>query len=268
MNSTPDSKVTESDKVTQPDEALIARADERLAHAYEQIARADEQLARVTEQLSKLEQDATGHPLAVPGRQPSHGRLALRGVTGLLVAACVLLAAFVSQSSYGDATKLTIARWAPHLTSTSSLALEKPGLPAQGSTSTVQVATAEAAPPLQATPSAQTAPHEAAPTAAPLSPKLAESLQTITRDLANVAQGIEQLKAGQEQMASDNAKATEQLKASQEQVTRLIAKVSEQNLRPKPSAPPPRPIAAPTRKPVPTLPQARAQPIELRPEEQ
>jgi hypothetical protein len=83
MNSTPDSKVTESDKVTQPDEALIARADERLAHAYEQIARADEQLARVTEQLSKLEQDATGHPLAVPGRQPSHGRLALRGVTGL-----------------------------------------------------------------------------------------------------------------------------------------------------------------------------------------
>jgi hypothetical protein len=31
------------------------------------------------------------------------------------------------------------------------------------------------------------------------------------------------------------------------------AKTSEQNLRPKISAPPPRPIAAPTRKPVPTL---------------
>jgi hypothetical protein len=75
-----------------------------------------------------------------------------------------------------------------------------------------------------------------------------------------VEQGIEQLKASQEQMASNNAKAVEQLKASQEQTTQLIAKASEQNLRPKTPAPQPRPIATPTRKPVPTLPspQARA----------
>ena len=74
-------------------------------------------------------------------------------------------------------------------------------------------------------------------------------------------------------MASDNAKAVEQLKASQEQMTRLIAKASEQNLQPKTSAPAPRPIATPTRKPVSTLPSPQAReraqaPMQLQPEEQ
>ena len=84
----------------------------------------------------------------------------------------------------------------------------------------------------------------------------------MARDLANVEQRIEQLKTSQEQMVRDNAELGEQLKASQEQMARLIAKASEQNLRPKASAPPPRPIATPTRKPVPKLssPQATAKP--------
>ena len=49
-------------------------------------------------------------------------------------------------------------------------------------------------------------------------------LQTMARDLANVQQGIEQLKTSQEQTASGNAKALEQLKTSQEQIdaARLI----------------------------------------------
>ena len=125
----------------------------------------------------------------------------------------------------------------------------------------------------QAAPPAQTASQDAAPAAAPVPPELALSLRTMARDLANVEQGLEQLKASQQQMASDNAKAVEQLKASHEQMTRLIAKASEQNLRSRTSAPPPRPIATPTRKPVPTLPsqptRQRAQvPIQLEPEEQ
>ena len=82
----------------------------------------------------------------------------------------------------------------------------------------------------------------------------------MARDLATLGQEIEQLKAGQEQMARDNANTAEQLKASREQMARVLAKASEQNLRPKMSAP--RPTAATTRKPVPTLPspQAIAQP--------
>jgi septal ring factor EnvC (AmiA/AmiB activator) len=94
-------------------------------------------------------------------------------------------------------------------------------------------------------------------------------LQSISRDLAIAGQEIEQLKAGmeqlktnQEQMARDNARAAEQFKASQEAMARDIAKASEQSQRHQISAPPPRPIATQTRKPVPILPssQARAQP--------
>ena len=242
---------TENPTATEADDVLIARADARLAHAYEQIARADEQLARVTEKLSKMEHNSTRHPPAVPRQKPSHGRPALRGLIGLLLAACIGVAAFVSQSSYGDAAKLILSRWAPHLVPAPSLPLEKSGPPSQPSPSTVQVAAVEAAPP-QATPSALATAQGVAPTAAPTSPELAQVRQTMTRVLANVEQGIEQLKAGQERMASDNAKVVEQLRVNQEQVARLIAKTSEQNPEPKTSAPLPRPIASPTRKPVPT----------------
>jgi hypothetical protein len=261
MNSTTDPKAIE------PNDVLVARADERLVHAYDQIARADEQLARLNEQLSKLE--AAHHPSAVVGHRPPRGGPTRRGFIGLLLAVCIFVGAFVSQSSYGDAARLIVARWAPQPILTSSLPTEKPGLPAQPIPSTVQVAAATPVLP-QPTPSAQTAPQEVAPTAAP---ELAQLLQTMARDLANVEQGIEQLKANQEQTARENAMATEQLKASQEQMTRLIAKASEQNLRPRTSAPPLRPIANPTRKPVPThqSPQASARPqapTQLQPDDQ
>jgi hypothetical protein len=263
---------TTYDEATEPNNILIARADERLAHAYEQIASADEQLARVNEQISRLEQDAARNSSAVPHRARSRDRSVIRGFVGLLLAACIIAAAFVSQSSYSDAAKVTIAKWAPQLVSGS---LEKPGLAAQPGPSPVQVAAGDAATPQAATATPPTAP-EVAPTPAPVPPELVQLMQTMAHDLANVEQGIEQLKASQEQMAIDNAKAVEQLKASQEQMTRLISKTSEQNARPKPSAlPSPPPIAGPARKPVVvparSMPQARAQPhtpVQLQPDDQ
>jgi hypothetical protein len=265
MNSTPNAKAIE------PDDDLIARADEGLAHAYEQIVRADEQIARVNEQVSKLERDAAHNPSAARGRMRSRGRPMLRGLIGLLLAACIFITAFVSQSSHGDAAKPIFARWTPRLIATASLPMENPGLPAQPSPSAVQLAAAEPVA-AQPTPLAQTAPRAIAPPAAPVSPEVAQLLQSMVGDLANLEQRIAQLKVSQEQMATDNARAVEQLKASQEQMTRLIAKASEQNLRPKTSAPPPGPIASPARKPVPKLPspQARAQPrapVQLQPDE-
>jgi uncharacterized membrane protein YccC len=271
MNSTTDPKAIE------PDDALAARADERLVHAYDQIARADKQLARLTEQLSKLERDAAYRPSAVVGNRPPRGRPALRGFIGLLLAVCIVVGAFVSRSSYGDAAKLIAAQWVQQPILTSWLPIDKPVVPAQPNPSAVQVAAATAVLPLP-TPSAQTVAQDAAPTTVPISPELAPLLQTMARDLANVQQGIAELKANQEQTARENAKATEQLRASQEQMTRLIAKaseqnkISEQNLRPT-SAPPLRPIATPTRKPVPTQqsPQARARPqapTQLQPNDQ
>jgi hypothetical protein len=233
-------------KQTDPQHVLVARLDEELAHAHEQITRADEQIARAEEQLSKLEHDA------VPGNRPLFDRPAVRGLTGLLLAACIGVAAIAWQSSYGDAAKEIVARWAPQRVVTSSPPPENPGLPAQPSPHAVQAAAAKTAPP-QPAPLAQTAPEDVAPTAAALSPELTQLLQSMARDLATLGQGIEQLKASQEQMARDNANAAAQFKASQEQIARVIAKASEQSLRPRIPTPPPRPAATPTRKPVPPL---------------
>lgn len=308
MNSMPNPKQTD------PHDVAVAA----LKQAHEQIGRAEKQLPRVDEQVSKLAQGTARNPsekpLAVPGRRSSRGRLALRGLLiGLLLAACIG-AAVIAWQSHGDGAKQTIARWAPQLDLTSSLAPKNP-VPAQPSPPAVQASAAKAAPP-QPAPPAQSAPAGAAPTAAAPSPGQAQWLQSIARDVAAVEQEIEQLKASieqlktsqeqmvrdnaelaeqlkaaqeqmvrdnaavaeqlkaaQAQMARDNENAAEQLKASQEQIARLVAKASEQNLRPNTSAPAPRPIAIPTRKPMRKLssPQARAQPlapIQGRPEQQ
>jgi hypothetical protein len=261
-----------------------------LKEAGQQIGPANKQLPRINEQVSKSEPDAARHPsvqqkrLAVPPRRSSRGRLALQGLIGLLVAACIGAAAMVLRS-HGEVA----ARWAP-LYLTSSPAPENP-VPAQSSPSAVQASASKAAPPQPALPApqAQTALAGSAPTAAGPSPEQEQLLQLLARGfLAVVEQEIdelktsieqlktsqeqmvrnnsavaEQLKAAQEQMVRDNAAVAEQLKATQEQMARLIAKASEQQLRPKTSAPPPRSIATPTGKRVPKLssPQARAQPL-------
>ena len=89
---------------------------------------------------------------------------------------------------------------------------------------------------------------------------ITQLLQTMARDLANVERNIEQLKANQQQIASDNSKAIEELKASQEEIKRVLAKVSEQNL-PKTSPPPTQPTPT-LRKPERThqAPYVRARP--------
>jgi hypothetical protein len=263
---------------------LVARADERLAHAYEQIALADEQLARINEQIFKLDRDAA-HRSPDPKRavrelhRPSRGRPALRGFIGLLLTASICFAAFASQS-YGETVRLMISRWAPQLAS--SLPSATPQLAAQESKPAVQVAAADAAF-SQLSPPAQAAPQDAA--AAPIPPEVTQSLQTMARDLANVQQQIEQLKASQDELTRENARTAQELKASQEQIARMISSAPEQNQRPRTpaatpgaasrttSANPPLPAAKPARKPVSTLPstQARAQaraPVQLQPRQQ
>jgi len=245
--------------------AVFARVDEELANVYEQLTRADEQIAGLQEQRSKSEHGAARHPSdhpqtrvntfrpAVLGKRASLGGRAIRGFTGLILTACIGAAAIVWQSSYGDAARRIAARWTPQFVATSSLPLENPDLSAQPSPPPVQAAAAKTASP-QPPPLAQTAAEDVAPTVAALPPEVTQLLQSMARDLATAGQGIEQLKASQEQMTRDNASIAEQLKANQEQMARVIAKVSEQSPRPKISAPPPRLAAAPARKPAPTLP--------------
>ena len=260
---------TANPKQTDSRHVMVARADEELAHAHEQITRAHEEIGRTEEQLSELQHDVARQPSdhpqsrmntfrpAVPSNPPSLGRRAVRAFISLALLGCIGVAAMAWQSpSSGDAAKQMIARWAPQLAPTLLLTLESPGLPAQRAPLAVRASAASAAPP-QPAPLAQIAPQGVVPPASALSPELAQLLQSMARDLATVGQRIEQLKAS-----------IDQLKAGQQQMSREIAKpfeskASEQNLRPKTSAPPPRPTAASTRKPV-TLssPQATAQQAE------
>jgi septal ring factor EnvC (AmiA/AmiB activator) len=76
---------------------------------------------------------------------------------------------------------------------------------------------------------AQPAAQDAAPTATAVPPDQTQLLQTMARDLANMERSIEELRANQQQTASDTSKAIEALKASQEEIKRTLAKVSEQN---------------------------------------
>ena len=295
----------EDPKATESGDALVERADIGQAQAYEQIAQAneqltqsasnpkatepangliepaDERLARETEQISEPEPDAVQDPSLVPGR-PSAGRPALRGLIGLLLAASIFVAAFVSQSSHIDPAKLTVVRWVAQLGSTSSEPLNQSERRVPRGVSAAQPNAAESMA-SQLTPSPQTAPQEVAATAS-LSLDQAQTLQVIARDLAKLGQRIEELNTRQEQMAGENAKAIEQLTASQDQLARenikaiqqlertqeqvardnaktaeqikagrekmarfLAARASEQNLQPKTPAPKPRPIAAPKR---------------------
>jgi hypothetical protein len=151
-----------------------------------------------------------------------------------------------------------------------------------------QVATAETTAPPTTPPQVAAAQAAAPPQAAPppqstVSADVGQMLQGMAHDIASLQQGIEQLKAGQEQMARDNAKLAEQLKASQEQLTRVAARASEASIHPRPplpASPKPPPVGAarrpsPPPPPLTTLPppqaiappQAAASPAQLQAED-
>jgi hypothetical protein len=270
MNSTPNTK-----------DVLIARADEQLARVRERIASADEDIARVTEQLSKMERDEAHSPSVRPGDdaqnpsarpgddarspsaefgpQPPRGKSAGPGSIGLLrigllLAACLVVAALVTQLSR-DGVKLIGARWMQRV-STSSSPPTNPPLSAQPSRS-LELTTAETAP-AQAAPLARTGPQDAAPAAAGVS-ELMQLQQATARDVANLKREIEQLKVKQDQMAADNSKAIEQLKAKQDDMARLLAKVSEQSALPVTSLPSAGPPQSPQARMRPRAPPPRRQ---------
>ena len=250
------------------DAELVARADQRLAHAYEQIALADEQLARVNEQMSRLENEGARKNSS---RRSSRGRPALRGFIGLLLTAGICTAAF-AWHSYGETVRPMIAQWAPQLAAASSLPSETPRLAAD-TPPAVQLAAADAAISQLPAP-AQTVAHDAA--ASPMPPETTQLLQAMTRDLADLRQEFEQLKAGHEALTREtagNAKQLNEFRESQQQTARAIANLSEQNQR-RTSVAQPQPVANSVRKPVSAVAprQARAQaartPVQLQPQQQ
>ena len=157
-------------------------------------ARAHEKVAQADERVSESEDKVALHPSdqrkqpTVPDRRTSRGGLTL-GLVGSLLAASYGVVAFW-ESPYGDATKQIVTRWA--------------------------------------LPLVQTTPQDPAPKFALMSPDLMQHLQTMARDLANVAQGIEQLRNSQEQLTYDNATVAEQFKAALSQMNRNDAAAAEQ----------------------------------------
>jgi hypothetical protein len=248
-------KATSNPKATESGDALVERADIGRGQAYEKISQtneqvtqsasnpkatesakgliepADERLAHETEQICKPELDGVQDPSPVPGRPLSAGRPALRGLIGLLLAASIFVAAFVSQSSHIDLARLTVVRWVAQLGSTSSEPLNQSERRVPRSVSAARLSAAEAMA-SQATPSPQTAPQEVAATAS-LSLDQAQMLQVITRDLAKLGQRIEELNTRQEQMAGENAKLdrAQMLQAMAPDLAKLGQRIDELSTR-------------------------------------
>jgi hypothetical protein len=152
--------------------------------------------------------DLNNDPLATD--RPSLGRRTSRSLARFLVTACIGVAATLAWQSYGGTAKQMIANSAPQLSwllslpamnlpSGREIAVEQPSPPAvQASAPQAASAQAGAVAPTASEPAASTAPT------AP-SPDL-QQLATMAHDLAAVRQSVEQLAAGQEQMARDIAK--------------------------------------------------------------
>ena len=192
--------------------AAIAQAHRQIGHADEQFVQGDETAFKLEKEKKAMRHPSNEQPRsAEPGRGSSRRRLVLRSLIGLLAVACIGVAAFAWPSPHGKA--------APEPISTSSVSIKKKELPAQPAPSNADVAAKTDAGLPQPSSQAQTTLQRAAPvapTAAPMAPDLAQSIQMITRELANVEQGIDQLKTGQAQIVRDNAELAEHLKAMQE----------------------------------------------------
>src|SRR6516225_4000258 len=175
MHSTSDPKQADPDG-----DVLIASLTEELEKAIprgpEPLSRVQEQVSKLEREISKLERDAVRYPsdqqIPVNTFRPTFPRdkPARRGLIGLLLAACIFVAAFALQSSYGDAVRPIIARWAPQLVPTSSQLLKKKELSAQPSPPSVQAAAAEPAP------QAHTTQQDVGATAAQAPPEVAQLL--------------------------------------------------------------------------------------------
>ncbi|MDB5580238.1 MAG: hypothetical protein JWR80_5414 [Bradyrhizobium sp.] len=178
--------------------------------------------------------------------QPTTGRWAKSAV--MLVLAICSAAAAAAWQNHGDAAKQMISNWVPAFAVTSSPPAETAALPGQTDTPAAQASVAEQTP---APPAAPAQPPESAVTAAEAPSPDTTQLQVMARDLAAMAQQVEQLKAS-----------IAELKTSQQAMVRDAVRTSEvkpaeikpaaPNPRPKTAAPPPRTAAAPPHRPMPS----------------
>jgi hypothetical protein len=140
----------------------------------------------------------------------SRFRLVLGSLIGLLGLASICFVVFAWQMSHGQVASEPI--------STSSISIKRnEDLQAQPAPGNADAAgRTDTRPPLQT--KVERVAAETTPVAAPMATDLAPQIQMIVREFANLQQGIDQLKAGQSQMARDNSELAERLKAAQAQM--------------------------------------------------
>jgi hypothetical protein len=163
-----------------------------------------------------------------------------------LVAILIGVVATLAWQSYSDAAKQVIATSAPELGWSPGTKQMIAGWVQQlGWTKPPAVSEKQSAP------VTQTATETGAPKA-PAAPSIdPEQVQRMARDLATMRQSVEQLAAGLDEVNREIGK----LEVADEEILQKIS----------PAPPPPRPTAAPARKPTPTAPSRSHAPIPPRP---
>jgi len=176
-------------------------------------------------------------------------RQALRALARYLIAICVGVAGVLVWQSYGEATKQFVAMrapelgWSPEAKQMIAGWIQQIGWTKPLADSEIAAVRSQSPEMPQATNIALTSPETSAPKA-PVAPAIdPEQVQQITRNLATLQQSVEQLAAGQDQMAREITK----LQAADSEILQKI---------PAPPPPPQHPVIAPAHKPTP-LPPAR-----------
>jgi hypothetical protein len=180
-----------------------------------------------------------------PDPSVRRGRPMLLALVGFLLAIGVFGAAFASR--YGNEAKAIMARWAPPAAMAHKEASEPPG-PAkslvaqitdkqvtdkQGTDKQVTDKAANGAADAGQQPSPPPAPSQketkdVPPAGAATPADLAQSLKTITQNLASMNDKLDQLKSSYDQTLREQASTIQQLKTTQEQSARDNARIAEQ----------------------------------------
>ena len=167
--------------------------------------------------------------IVAPIEQPSTSRWAKSAI--MLVFAIGSAAAAAAWQNHGDAARQRTSNWVPAFAATSSPPAETTALAAETDTPAAQIAVVEQTP---APPAAPALTKESAVTVAAAPSPDAAQLESMTRDLAAMAQQVEQLKAS-----------VAALKTSQQAMVRDAARTADNKpAEIKPAAPNPRPRTA------------------------
>ena len=183
--------ITKTPREGEYHDAMLAE----LTQAFEQITRATPEPARPHEDVfTRKARQLWERPTlaAILERLSLPGALRSWSLIGLLAVGCIGVIVIAWPSSDGRAVKSTTPSSAD--AATTDPVVQQPLVQAQNNA------------------------QGAGPTAAPIVPELTQWGQTIARELANLEQGIEQLKTSQVQLARDNADLAGHLEATQDEI--------------------------------------------------